>query len=945
MAKSFLKPVEAQVKFGQMDEKLIKFWKDNQIFEKSVSNRPADNPYIFYDGPPFVTGLPHYGHLLSSIVKDLIPRYQTMKGKRVRRVWGWDCHGLPIENKVEKKLGIKSRRDIEKVGLETFIKECYGYVSQISSEWDWYVDHVGRWVDMEHAYRTMDLPFMESVLWVFKQIYDKNLVYEGIRVSLYCPHCGTPISNFEVAMDNSYIDVTESATTYKYKLIGEDNTYILAWSTTPWNKLVTTALAVNPDLDYVKVKQGSEYYVLAKSTLKMLKQDKPYEIVETLKGKDLEGRYYDMHYNFFHIPPGKVQGIIVGGDFVTAEEGTGVVTLAVYGEEDFKIMNEKNIALTEHVDSEGYLTIEEDPWKGMYYLDANKAVNDDLAARGLIYRDDQLTHSVPVCWRCQTRLMFAPQNAWFIKISQLKPQLFKTNENIYWFPKHLKEGRFKKGIETAPDWCISRSRYWATPMPVWRCTAKGCSAEKVPGSIAEIEAWSGKKVNNLHRPYIDEFTFICDACGGVMKRIADVMDSWMDAGSMPYGERHYPFENKADFDASFPADFVVEYVAQTRAWFYVMHVISNALFGSEAFKNVICTGVIQGTDGRKMSKSYNNYPDPRRVLEEYGGDAFRLYLMSSPIMAAENLNINEGEIKEQMNRVLNILWNTYKYFVTYADLHSFDPSPTKPQETTVLDKWILLRLEELKRDTAKYFDEYNVPAAVRLLRPFIDDVSTWYIRRSRDRFVSGDSAALSTLYTVLCDLSLVMAPTTPFIAEEIYQNLVVNWQKSQVPESVHLCSWPQSLELTKEEKEFMQEMELVREVSSLGNAFRKERQLPLRQPLSKVIVTSQHKPLDEKLLEIIKDELNVKAVEWNVVSQTETTVDFDTIITPELVAEGEARKIIREIQEARKKAGTQLSDWVVVTLPDWPKSFEEEIKRKALVKEIRKGDTVEIVIS
>ncbi len=956
--------VDPKPNYFAISEKILEFWQKEKIFEKSIEQRSKDNAYVFYDGPPFVTGLPHYGHLLSSVAKDLIPRYQTMKGKQVRRVWGWDCHGLPIENKVENKLKLKSRRDIERVGLERFYNECFSYVSQISSEWNWYIDHIARWVDMDHAYKTMDLTYMESVLWVFKQIYDKGLVYEGKRVSLYCPHCGTPISNFEVAMDNSYVEITEPSTTYKFKLktkntklekYGND-LFILAWSTTPWNKLVTMALAINPAFTYNIVKQNGEYLVLAKTTMGMLKKDEPFELVEEIIGSELVGMHFVPHFDFWDIPKDKKAYILVSGDFVTTDEGTGVVTLAVYGEEDFKVMKTENIAMIEHVDDEGKLTIERAPWQGMYYLDANKVVDDDLDSRGLLYEHRKHTHTVPTCWRCQTRLIFAPQHAWFIKVSQLKDKLLDSNENIYWFPKHFKHGRFAKGIESAPDWCISRSRYWATPMPVWKCSNPKCTHMDVVGSIAEIEKLSGKKVDNLHRPFIDSYSWKCSECGDVMKRIPDVLDSWMDAGSMPYGERHYPFENKADFEASFPADYIVEYVAQTRAWFYVLHVISNSIFDSHCFKNVICTGVIQGTDGRKMSKSFNNYPDPRKVLESYSGDAFRLYVMGSPVMAAENLNISETDIKEQVQRVLNILWNSYKYFITYANINGFvAPKSIEEAEklrlrlnkeiTNPLDKWMLIRINDFISSTEKGLDAYNIPRAVREIRPFIDDISTWYIRRNRERFVAGDTQALQVMYLTLLYGCLVMAPTIPFTVEELYLNLT---KQGNFPESIHLCDWPKKLSISKDDKKLLSDMDVVREICSIGNAERKKTQIPVRQPLLKITVNKALDTINQSMYanlfwKIITGELNVKTIEWSEEQDKPLSVVFDTTITPELKAEGDARKLVREIMEARKKAGTELTELISITLPDWPKEWEEEIKRKALVREIIKGDHLEIV--
>ena len=959
---NFFNSVDSRPNYGEITEELVQFWKDNKTFEKSVEMRPEDNQYVFYDGPPFVTGLPHYGSLLPSIAKDLVPRYWTMKGKRVERVWGWDCHGLPVENKVEKEMGLNSRRDIEKVGLDQFIPKCQAYVSNVSSEWQWYIDRVGRWVDFDNAYRTMDQNFMESVWWVFKQIYEKDLIYQGKRVSLYCPRCGTPISNFEVAMDNSYKDVTEVSNTYKYRIKNEElkiknvdpsaPLFILAWSTTPWNKLATPALAINPKFTYVVVKQNDEFYILAKTTLESLKDD-PYEIVAELSGTELEDVHFEPHYDFYDIDDDKQAWVIVGGDFVSDDAGTGVVTLAVYGEDDFKVMQEKNVVMLEHVDGEGHIRLTQSSklktqnrfgnaakFDGLYYLKANKIVNADLTERGLMYSEKELTHSVPECWRCSTRLMHAPQNAWFIAISKMRDQLLQSNEDIYWFPNHLKEGRFKRGIESAPDWCISRSRYWATPMPVWECHRK-CGNRTVIGSRDELEKLSGKPVTDMHRPYIDEHTFECSECGSEMRRVSDVLDSWMDAGSMPYAQRHYPFENKEAFDASFPGDYIIEYIAQTRAWFYVMHVISNALFGTNSFKNVICTGVISGTDGRKMSKSYGNYPDPKRVIQTYGGDALRLYMMSSPVMAAENMNLNEDEIKEQNQRVLSILWNSYKYFVTYANMHQWKPSAiyvAPNADGNLLDRWILVKLNQFKQDMSKFIEEYNLPKATRLIRPFTQDLSTWYIRRSRDRFVDGDSGALETMYFVLLETAKVIAPTLPFMSEKMYQNL----KTEDMPESVHLCDWPDGVELTDDDRQMLEKMILTRDICSLGNDARKKAQIPVRQPLHKVVCRLRDTQLSTEYLEIIKDELNVKEVQLvNVDSDLE--VDLDLNLTQALKDEGEARKLIRKIQEARKKAGTQMSDMVVVTLPEWPSAFEEEIMKKALVKEIKKGEKVDVV--
>lgn len=943
--KSF-KPVDLKVSFPELEEETLKYWKENNTFEKSVEARPTDKKWTFLDGPPFITGMPHYGTLLSSFPKDVFPRFKTMQGYRVRRVWGWDCHGLPAENKVETKLGLKSKREIEeKVGVKKFIDECKLYVSEVSGEWEWYIDHIARWVDFKNAYRTMDLPYMESVMWVFKQMYDKNLIYKGLRVSLYCPHCATPISNFEVAMDaDNYKEIVDPAATYKYKLKGEENTFILAWSTTPWNKIVTPALAVNPELTYIKVKQNNENLILAKSTIKML--DGEYEIVDEFKGEILLGKEFEPHYDYYKIEKDEKAFIIIPGDFVSSDEGTGVVTIAAYGEEDLKAMKEHGIHIEMHLDEEGTIKSDVPKFAGMYYLKANKAVNQDLEERGLVYKIYDYPHNVPLCWRCHTRLYYAPQDAWFVDIQKLKPLLIETNNKINWFPKHFKMGRFLKSLENAPDWNISRSRYWGSPVPVWECS---CGERFVPGSIKELEEASGSKINDLHKPEIDEVIVKCKKCGKDAKRVTEVLDSWIEAGSASFAERHFPFNLTEKLEDFFPPDFIVEYTGQIRAWFYVLHVIGGALYESEAFKNVAVTGVILGTDGRKMSKNYGNYPDPKELLQKYGGDALRLYLMGSPVMHGEDIIISEEQYKQQVKGMMLILWNVYNFFITYANIDGWESEKftgEKSSEKTpqnILDQWVLSLLNKLIKEVTNDLEKYDTVSAVTRLQSFVTDFSTWYIRRSRERVgptadnTDDKNNFYNTTYEVLTTFAKVSAPLMPFLSEAMYRNLTSE-------ESVHLANWPKAVEgLINPELE--KKMELVRTLVQEGHAIRKANSWGVKDPQKDLTLDLKEDfsiiENDAELGKVILEELNTYGVKLGSKFIFKSN-EYDDITEVHLKEQGEARRIVRSIQEERKKLGTTMDEKINVKLPEWPEKFEEYIKRNALIESLQIGDTLKV---
>ena len=924
---SKFKNIPNNVSFPELEENVINFWKENKIFEKSVDQRSDDNTYTFYDGPPFITGMPHHGHLLSSIAKDIIPRYQTMKGKKVKRVWGWDCHGLPAENKVEERLGLKSKKDIEQIGVRRYIDECYSYVQNVSQEWEWYVDHVGRWVDFKNAYKTMDLNYMETVMWVFSEIYKKGLIYKGRRISLYCPHCGTPLSNFEIAMDNSYKDVEDPAISIKFKLTDRD-AYILAWTTTPWTLPGNLALAVNKNETYVEILVNNETIILAKDRLEAVLDNQEYKIIKEFKGQELLGLSYQPLYKFFEVTTPDYK--IYHADFVSMTDGTGIVHIAPgFGEDDAALGKANNLSVIDHVDDEGKLVDQVTPFAGLFVKKADPLVIEDLKSRNLIFKEEKIKHSYPFCYRCGTPLIYKSQTAWYLNVQSIKDGMKDTNQNINWVPDHIKNGRFGQGIETAPDWCLSRSRYWASPIPVWECD---CGQKYIPSSIADLEARSGQKVTNLHKPDIDEVTITCDKCGKEVHRVPEVLDCWFESGAMPYAERHYPFENKDKLKQEFPADYIVEYIGQTRGWFYTLHVLSNALFKSESFKNCIVTGTMMGTDGRKMSKLFKNYPDPKMVLQKYGGEAMRLYLMGSVIMVGENINLNEKEIEDKVKFVLLPLWNCFKYLNTYGQMHNWTPDTEiknfelKIKNLNVLDQWIITRTNQITKEFAQELDKYIIPNAVKLITPYIEDLSRWYIRQSRDRFVNGDNQALQTLWQVLVQFTKTAAPILPFITEYFWQNLVLPFD-SKALESVHLELYP---EIKSIDQQLLDNMVYVREICEQGNMIRKTSNLSTRQPLSKATINSSQKiNLNSDLIDIIKNELNVKEVEVSL-SKENLSVVLDTNITPELKAEGEARNLIRDIQSLRKENQLDLKDKIKIFAPSWPKEFEAEILTKTL---------------
>jgi isoleucyl-tRNA synthetase len=890
----------------EYEKDLVKFWKDNKTFEKSVDQRSADNAYIFYDGPPFISGVPHHGTLLSSIVKDAVPRYQTMQGKRVERVWGWDAHGLPAERYTEKKLGINSRQEVIEYGIEKYILATRDNMLETSSAWEDTIDRIGRWVDFKGAYKTMDKDYMESIWWAFKTLYEKGKIYEGEKVLMYCTLDATPLSKAEVTMDaGAYQDVTDPSVYTKFKLVGEYK-YLLAWTTTPWTLPANTALAVNTDIDYVELKVGDEVFIMAKELVATVMTDEKhqpleYEILSEIKGSELVGKKYEPLFK----DRGENAHKIWAADYVTTESGTGIVHIApAYGEEDFALARERKIPVVHVLDENGEFT--ETQWKGENVWAINKTIAKTLHEQGIVWKIDYIRHSYPHCHRCGTRLMYRAHPSWFMDIDSQRTQMLEQNGDINWFPSHVKYGRFAKTVEQAPDWNISRDRFWATAMPVWKgVDSDGNEKIKVVGSYAELKELSGVELEDYHRPWIDEVTFEID--GVKYTRIDKVMDSWFEAGSMPFAQFHYPFENKEKFEANFPGDFIVEYIGQVRAWFYYMHAMSVALFGENSFKNVIVTGNVAGNDGRKMSKSYGNYTDPNELMDKFSADSLRFLLLQSPLLNGEDFALLDKDVGD-VARKLSMIWNMYDFFTMYAEVDEWEFDPEKPfslvpgDVSNPLDKWIISRLHMLNEEVTKHMDEYNLPDAIGPVLPFIEDASNWYVRRSRRRFWKSEddndkNEAYKTLHYVLLKLSVILAPFTPFLAEELYQKM------GGGNESVHLLDWPTNY--AKDEL-VVSEMETVREYVNQGLSLRAKSGIKVRQPLTSVTIPSLGTFVDFE--SILIEELNVKQV----IVGDEVLLDFE--ITPELKREGLIREVIRFVQSARKDAGLNVDDRIKLGL-------------------------------
>jgi isoleucyl-tRNA synthetase len=859
------KPVSSKLNVTSMEEGVLKFWKQAEIFKKTVEQRQGRPEYVFYEGPPTANGKPGVHHVLARAFKDMFPRYKIMRGYHVSRRGGWDTHGLPVEIEIEKQLGFKNKQQIEEFGIAKFNELCRKSVFTYIQDWERLTDRIAFWVDLEDAYVTYTNDYIESVWWILKNFWDKDLLYKGYKVVPYCPRCGTPLSDHEVAL--GYDEATDPSVFVRMPLVDEPDISLLVWTTTPWTLPGNVAVAAHPELDYVTVERGhnggTEKLILAKSLVEKVFGDEPVKVVDSFKGKKLRGTRYQPLFTF--LPPDRPAHYVVLGDFVTTDDGTGLVHIApAFGAEDMDMAREHNLPVLMTVLPDGTFIPEVTPWRGQFVKDADPFIVQDLQARGLLFKAETYTHTYPFCWRCGTPLLYYARDSWYIRTSAHREKLVELNNTINWVPEHIKSGRFGNWLENNIDWALSRERYWGTPLPVWECAE--CKHREAIGSVKELSEKASRDLSDLdlHRPYVDEVHWDCSECGGKMTRVPDLIDVWFDSGSMPVAQWHYPFENKEKFEAQFPADYICEAVDQTRGWFYSLHAISTLLFNEVSYKNVICLGLILDADGVKMSKSKGNIIAPWDVLAVHGADAFRWYLYTATPPGQER-RFSSELVGEVIRSFTLTLWNVYSFFVTYANLDKPTVS-TLPIATSDLDRWLLSELNVLVRDVTEAYENYDVPNATRPIEGFVEKLSTWYLRRSRRRFWKSESdsdkqAAYSTLYTALVTLAKLLAPAMPFLAEELYQNLVHSVDEA-APESVHLAEWPQILPEMIDES-LNRDMALVMRLVSLGHSARQKANRKVRQPLAEAafsVGNSFERKAVETYADLFLDELNVKQV-------------------------------------------------------------------------------------
>ena len=889
------KPVDPKADFPKQEEEVLKYWKDNKIFEKSISQREGAEEYVFFDGPPFATGLPHFGHFIPSTIKDIIPRYQTMKGKKVERRFGWDCHGLPVENLIEKELGINSKHEIEEYGIDKFNEKCKASVLKYTAEWRQTITRLGRWVDFDHDYKTMNPDYMESIWWVAKSLWDKGLIYEGKYILPYCPRCSTVLSTHELAQ--GYKDIQDQTVTVRFKItkapdgvkdpdMANGKTYFLAWTTTPWTLPSNLGLCMGPEVDYVKIldKESGDFYIFAEARLSAYyKEDTAYEIIYRAKGKDFIGAEYEPLFPYFaSLKNPKVceeeskqkceKGAfrMFNADYVSTEDGTGIVHIApAFGEEDHKVFAGSGVPEVEPIDAECKFTKKIPEYAGRFVKDCDKEIIARLKNEGKLVKRDTIVHSYPHCWRCSSPLIYRGIGSWFVKVADHHEALLRANSQIKWQPAHIKEGRFGKWLAGSRDWAVSRNRYWGNPIPIWKCEDPDCKHTLCVGSRQELKELSGVYPEDLHKQFVDKITIKCPKCGKTMHRIPEVFDCWFESGSMPYAQQHYPFENKEYFESHFPANFISEGLDQTRGWFYTLTILASHLFDKPAFQNCVVNGLVLASDGRKMSKSLRNYTDPVEVINKFGSDALRLFLIHSPVVKADDLRYSDDGVRDVIKNIILPLWNSYSFYVTYANIdgihptgHLFDDKlPSNP-----LDAWLLSITQRLVKDVTNGLDDYDFSGAVDPIVSFIDELNNWYIRRSRRRFWKSENdsdkkEAYEALYIALKTFSQVAAPFVPFITEEMWQNL----KNVSDKESVHLTDYPVYNEKWhNEELEF--KMTTVQKAVSMGRSLRNTFNLKNRQPLASVALVTRDANEKRVLAEMedsIREELNVKKVEFH----------------------------------------------------------------------------------
>lgn len=856
------RPVDPRVNFAQQEEQILSFWEKEQIFKKSLKQRQGHRHFTQYDGPPFATGLPHYGHLVQSALKDSFPRYYTMKGFYVPRRFGWDCHGLPVEYEVEKELKISGRSQIEEYGVTNFNEKCREIVLRYAHEWRRYVTRLGRWVDFSNDYKTMDPDFMESIWYVFQQLWQKDLVQEGYYILPYCPRCSTVLSNHELNL-GGYKDVNDQSASMRFKSLDEENTYFLAWTTTPWTLPSNLALAVGPELQYVKVADPcGAFYILAESRLAAYYGETLPQIIWRKSGQELVGSNYQPLFDYFADLQKQGAFRVFAGSYVTQGDGTGIVhTANGFGEDDYNLLKETGLPTIVPIDGECCFTQDIPEYAGRFVKDCDKDILNRLKEEGKLVKKENYLHSYPHCYRCSHPLIYRAISSWFVKVPKLHERMLRANSQIRWIPEHLKEGRFGKWLTNARDWAISRNRFWGNPIPIWRCDS--CTQIVVIGSREELKNKSGEEPQDLHKHYVDQITFACESCDGMMHRVPEVFDCWFESGGMPYAQNHYPFEHRETFEDNFPADFIAEGIDQTRGWFYTLTVLAAALFDKPAFKMCVTTGLVLASDGRKMSKSLRNYTDPLEVVSQYGADATRLYLLSSSLTRGEDLRFTEEGIKDILKSTIIPLWNAYSFFVTYANIDKFTPCGLEDLDHP-LDCWVVSSTWKLVEEVDAFMQSGEIYRAIQSIIQFIDQLNNWYIRRSRRRFWKSDNDAdkcdaYETLYFVLSTLIKIAAPFLPFVSEVIYQNL----RKSEDPQSVHLCAWPE-LALEARDLELESKMSLAMKAVAMGHSLRSAHNLKNRMPLQRMYVVSRdpsQRAILSEMSSILAEELNVKSVE------------------------------------------------------------------------------------